>query len=386
VSIKNIDSGHEIQAIDKDLGNSEERFRLLVDAVHDYAIITLDTNGIITNWNSGAERAFLFTADEVVGKNVSMLSTGEVTSKPELTKEQMMALQVGRFEEEAWRIRRDGTQFWANIIVTPIFNKERDLTGYAKVVRNLTERKKNEDQLKKMTVDLTEQAAVLKSVNHELEAFCYSVSHDLRAPLRSMNGFSRALLEDYSDKLDSQGKDYLNRISTSAKFMGDLIDGLLNLSRVSRQPISKEAIHLSALVQNLFTEIQHHRKDKNITIEVEKGLISQGDPALLRTVVYNLLDNAFKFTKKTVDRRITFGHSSLEGKIAYFFKDNGFGFDMRYKDKLFRPFQRLHSAQEFEGTGMGLATVQRIIHRHGGDVWAEAALGSGAKFYFSLGS
>ena len=224
----------------------------------------------------------------------------------------------------------------------------------------------------------------LEQSNKELEAFTYSVSHDLRAPLRSMDGFSQALLEDYADKLDAQGKDYLHRVRAASQRMGELIDDLLALSRVGRTEMRYDKVDLSNMAGAIMARIREKEPERQVEFVVAEGLTVDGDKNLLRAVMENLLGNAWKFTGKHEHARIEFGLTQREGGPVYFVCDDGAGFDMAYVDKLFRPFQRLHDASEFPGTGIGLSTVQRIIHRHGGDVWAEGALEKGATFYFTL--
>lgn len=228
----------------------------------------------------------------------------------------------------------------------------------------------------------------LEGANKELEAFSYSVSHDLRAPLRTIDGFSRILLEDYERSLDAEGRDYLGRVRNASRHMGHLIDDLLNLSRVSRGPLSQEKVNLSFLVAGIARELHGTDPDREVEFTIEQGVTGWGDDGLLLVVLKNLLGNAWKFTRKESVARIEFGVRKgpydYSSNPVYYVRDNGAGFDMTYAGKLFGAFQRLHGAQEFEGTGIGLATVQRIVHRHGGRVWAEGEVGVGAAFYFTL--
>ena len=235
---------------------------------------------------------------------------------------------------------------------------------------------------------LEEANQELEATNRELEAFSYSVSHDLRAPLRSIDGFSQILLEDYADSLDEEGKDYLGRVRAASQRMGRLIDDLLGLSRVTRGALHREKIDLSSLVRELAEGMGESRPDREVDLEIEDGIEGIGDPRLVRVALTNLVGNAFKFTEKEDRAKISFGEDpklSYLGRVpVYYVRDNGAGFDMEYADKLFGAFQRLHGASEFEGTGIGLATVQRIVHRHGGRVWAEGEVGRGATFFFTL--
>ena len=231
---------------------------------------------------------------------------------------------------------------------------------------------------------LAEQLAQAQALNKELEAFSYSVSHDLRAPLRSIDGFSQALLEDYAEVLDEDGQDYLNRVRKASQRMAQLIDDLLNLSRVTRSEIHREPLDVSRIVRSIVDILSGADKDRDVRFHIAPAVLADGDERLVRVVLENLLNNAWKFTENESTAHIEFGSTWVDGEQAYYVRDNGVGFDMAYADKLFGAFQRLHSLNEFDGNGIGLATVQRIIHRHGGHVWAESEVGSGATFYFTL--
>jgi signal transduction histidine kinase len=241
----------------------------------------------------------------------------------------------------------------------------------------ITERARAEEALR-------HAKTVAEMANKELEAFSYSVAHDLRAPLRSIDGFSQALLEDCGDRLDRYGKDYLQRVRQSAQGMGRIIDDLLNLSRVTRTEIRRETVNLSELARSVFARLEEAQPDREVELLIEDGLTVQADPRLLEVVLTNLIGNAWKFTGGRALGRIEFAARAGGCPQTYFVRDNGAGFDTKYADKLFGPFQRLHSAHEFEGTGIGLATVQRIVRRHGGRVWAEAEVDRGATFFFTL--
>lgn len=231
-----------------------------------------------------------------------------------------------------------------------------------------------------------ERTVELEAANRELEAFSYSVSHDLRAPLRAMDGFSRAVYEDYGPLLDERGKDYLQRVRAASQRMGHLIDDLLRLSRITRCDLRSQDMDLSTLARELIAELRQREPQRQVEVSIEPNIWVRADPDLMRVVLDNLLGNAWKFTHHNQQHpaQITFGRLYEEGEIAYYVRDNGAGFDMAYAGKLFGAFQRLHTRDQFEGTGIGLATVQRVIHRHGGRVWAEAQVGQGAAFYFTL--
>lgn len=231
---------------------------------------------------------------------------------------------------------------------------------------------------------LQQANAMAEASNQELEAFSYSVAHDLRAPLRSIDGFSAALLEDYADRLDDEGKGYLGYVRESAQQMGKLIDDLLSLSRVTRAELRRSPIDLASIARTVLAAQQRQQPDREVELVIGGEMPAVGDINLLRIVLENLLGNAWKFTGKCSHARIEFGETAQAGRAVYFVRDNGAGFDMAYAAKLFGVFQRLHSVSEFEGTGIGLSIVQRIIRRHGGQVWAEGEVGRGATFYFTL--
>ena len=239
-----------------------------------------------------------------------------------------------------------------------------------------------------------ERTLQLESANRELEAFSYSVSHDLRAPLRAINGFSLALSNKHAEAIGEQGTHYLNRILENTRHMGELIDDLLSLSRISRREMGVGDVNLSVLAQEIAGELRRLEPERQVMFEIEDHVQGRGDAGLIRIVLQNLMGNAWKFTSARAQAKIRFGIASSlesgdgksdEGETVYFVQDNGVGFDMAYSDKLFGAFQRLHTMAEFPGTGIGLATVQRIVHRHGGRIWAEAELDKGAAFYFTLG-
>lgn len=253
---------------------------------------------------------------------------------------------------------------------------------------DISERKRAEAELRLHREHLEElvraRTDAMDVANRELEAFSYSVSHDLRSPLRAVDGFALALTEDYAGKLDATGEDYLQRIRGGTQRMSALIDAMLQLSRIGRKPLKPGSLDLSIMAREILTELAVAEPARQVAIDITPGLHAWGDAQLLHAALGNLLGNAWKYSAKTPHAKITFGHLQQDGQAVYFVRDNGVGFDMAHAGKLFGAFQRLHHRAEFEGTGIGLATVQRIIHRHGGRIWAEAAPGQGATFYFTL--
>ncbi len=494
----------ERKRAEEELRKSEERFRLLVAGVKDYAIFMLDPEGRVETWNAGAESMKGYKAEEIIGEHFSKFYTPEDIAGHKPEKELRTAMEIGQFEEEGWRVRKDGSSFWASVLMTALRDDNGTLRGFAKITRDITDRKRAEEALHRqaellklsydaiivrrldggieswnrgaeqlygftenevlgkithkvlatthpkpwdqieaellekslwegelrhhtkdgrevivsarhqlirgddgvdvvletnrditnrkraeeeintLNNDLLERNEQLGVTNKELESFIYSVSHDLRGPLRSISGFSEMVMKNNADKLDDKGKRYLSRIHVGTEKMSRLIDDLLNLSKISRQEIRRKSIDLTHMASSIVTELSEANPGRDVEADIVEGLTAYVDPGLIEIVLSNLLGNAWKFSSKKEQARIEFGTVAQNGKVVYYVRDNGAGFNQEYAQKMFYPFHRLHSEEAFEGTGIGLALVERIINRHGGKVWAEGLEGKGAAIYFSL--
>jgi PAS domain S-box-containing protein len=533
------------------LRRSEERFRLMVDNVVDYAILMLDVEGRVVSWNAGAERIKGYRAEEILGQHFSRFYLQEQAERGQPQRGLELAAIHGRYEDEGWRARKDGSTFWANVVITAVRDTAGELRGFAKVTRDLTERKQTQEALQraneslerrvaertaelaeayknlkaefaerqrareveretqarfrflfannplpmwvyeleelrflevneaalahygysreeisKMRVtdirpeedlprfleniktshaklqhsgpwrhlkkdgsiieveisshrldwggrtavlvvaqDITERkraqdeilrlneslerrvaerTARLEALNKELEAFSYSVSHDLRAPLRQINGFAQILVEDYGPQLDATAHHYLSVVREGAQNMGKLIDDLLDLGRLDRRQMVWHTADLNTLIDGVLRELRPSWEGREIEWHIARLPTVQCDPGLMKVVFTNLLSNAVKYTRGRNPAVIEIDQITVQGEASVFVRDNGAGFDQRYAHKLFGVFQRLHLTEEFEGTGVGLATVQRIVQKHGGRIWGEAQLGKGATFFFTV--
>ena len=371
---------------EQQLHDSEERFRRLIDQAKDYAIYLLDTEGRITSWNSGAERIKGYQAREIIGEHISCfyLPEDRASGKPE--RDLATAQKEGRYEERGWRLRKDGSRFWAMLLITALHDSEGRLVGFSKITRDLTERKLAEDQIRMLNEGLQKRNNELGQLNKELESFTYSVSHDLRAPLRHIDGFSKILLEDYGRELTGEAREFLTFIRDGTREMSQLVDDLLNLARVGRKELSLQVAVLDVIVAEEVSALKAENPSRAIEWNIEPLPFVECDPSLMKLVFRNLLSNAVKFTGPRQPAIIEVGSIRQGDNDVLFVRDNGVGFDMKHVGKLFGVFQRLHRQEDFEGTGIGLAIVQRIVHKHHGRVWAEAELNKGAAFYFTLGT
>jgi PAS domain S-box-containing protein len=368
--------------------HAEERFRLAIEASPS-GMLMADQDGTIVMVNAKIEQMFGYSRAELLGQSVDILVPHEFQSNHPQHRAHYHAnpetrtMGVGR---DLRALRKDGSEFPVEIGLNPV-NTESGRLVLAVVV-DITARIAGREAIKKANAELErrvrERTTALASVNAELEAFAYSVSHDLRGPVRAMDGFSQALLEDYSDKLDGEALDFLKRIRAGSQRMGELIDDLLKLSRVTRAELNLDRVDVSAAAERIVAELRDADPARRIEIEIEPSLSVHGDKQLIDIALQNLIGNAWKFTRKRDVARIEIGQCTENGTSTFFIRDNGAGFDPAYVDKLFKPFQRLHRDNEFEGTGIGLATTARVMRKHGGSIRAESKLDGGATFYFSF--
>lgn len=397
-------------------GAEAQRARAELSAVVDSmgeGLYQLDSDARVVFMNSACERMLGYTLEEIRGRKMhdvihSMWPDGRSRAAQECPLVRVVKSGDSHHEDEDFFRRRDGSFFPVEYTSSPLIVGGK-IAGAVLSFRDISERKRAEEErsrllalerqarreleikkteVEQLNTELEERVRTrtveLEVANKELEAFSYSVSHDLRAPLRSLDGFSHILLDEYAERLDEEGRDFLRRLRNASQNMGQLIDALLQLSRVTRSEMSREQVDLTAIARQIVEELKKTAPERQVDIHIAEGLVAKGDPRLVHVALLNLLGNAWKFTARREHAMIEFGLGQREGVPTFFVKDNGAGFDMNYGNKLFGAFQRLHTAAEFEGSGIGLATVQRIVRRHGGNVWAEGTPGQGATFYFTL--
>jgi len=353
------------------------------DAVPD-AIVLIDKQGKIRQANRQALKLATLKEAEILGQDC------HVIYHPNNIKQEDCEIcrQISNVKSlDSIELYCENKQLWYDYSLS-LVNKGSEDAGMVHVIRDISQRKKVERELSQYRNHLEQQVALrtrnLELANKELETFSYSVSHDLRAPLRSIEGFAEIILEDNASQLDESGKEHLNRLKSNTNKMKNLIDALLNLSRINQKQFNKKSLNLSMLAENELKSLADQFPNRDVDISIKEGMVDEGDEGLVAIMLSNLLGNAWKYTSKTPRAKIEFGNFVKDDKLVYFIRDNGAGFNMQYSKKLFGAFQRLHNNSEFPGTGIGLATVQRIVHRHGGEIWAESEVDAGATFYFTL--
>lgn len=339
--------------------------------------------------NPAMEKTFGYTAEDLIGKQTSILYADIKDFEKQGKRQFGIKSDIDYATFEVKYRRKDGSTFIGETFGTKVFDADGNPIGFIGVIRDVTQRKQVESELldyKNHLEELVNERTIeLSNLNKELEAFSYSVSHDLRAPLRAINGFSTMLYEDNASKLDEESENYLKRIVKASVKMERLIDDLLQISRVTRADMQKEKIDLSKLANDTLQGLHNEDPDRQIKWQVEDGLVINGDKTLINVLMQNLLGNAWKYTARCPESTIKFYRCRVNGSEPVFcVEDNGIGFDTKYSEKIFQPFQRLHSDNEYEGTGIGLATVNRVVHRHGGKIWVESELNKGSRFYFHL--
>ena len=354
----------------------------LLNLTHD-SIFVRDLNDVITYWNRGSQELYGWSAEQAIGKQSPQL-LHTLFPKP-LDEIRADLVQAGRWDGEVERTRADGTQ----VVVASRWSLQRDDNGQPAAIletnNDITERKRREEEIRALNDELGKRTTDLEAINKELEAFAYSISHDLRAPLRHMVGFTELLQKNAASVLNEKSQRYVGIILESAKKMGNLIDDLLAFSRIGRAETNKRLVSLDEIVREALSEVRRETEGRQIAWKVGELPACYGDGSMLRLALVNLVSNAAKFTRTRPKAEIEIGCiNQHQDQIVLFVRDNGVGFNMKYVNKLFGVFQRLHPNEAFEGTGIGLATVQRIVHRHGGRVWAEGLVDQGATFYFSL--
>lgn len=347
------------------------------------SIVITDSQGIISYVNPAFTRLTGYSSDEAIGKNPRILKSDKM---PLSTYEELWStITTGsEWRGEFLNRKKNGGLYWESASISPIFNDQGDVTSFVAVKEDITERKRNEERIEVLNTDLSAHASELEIANQDLEAFSYTVSHDLRKPLTNISCFCQVIQEVYGADLNKECRDYIRDILAETFRMDQLISTILTFSRLSRNPLNLGPVDLSGIAANVAARLGRNEPDRQHIIRISEGIIVEGDYKLLQMVVENLLGNAWKYTATREKTEIEFGMTDIAGEPAYFVRDNGVGFDMANGEKLFIPFERLHNSKEFEGHGIGLATVNRVILRHGGKIWAESAPDKGATFFFTL--
>lgn len=371
------------------LKSTEQSLRKMSRAIESSpaTVIITDPQGKIEYVNPKFTEITGYTAIEAIGRTPRILKSGLTPAA--VYRDLWSTIRTGReWRGELFNRKKNGELFWEDTRISSIRDEQGQITHFIAVKEDITARKAAEEKIVQLNADLEKRVAErtrqLAASNKELEAFSYSISHDLRAPLRGINGFAHLMEEQCQGCSKLESVDYLRRIRNASIRMGDLIDDLLDLSRLARSEVRLETVRISEMAGALLHDLATAEPERHVDVRIEAGLVARGDPVLLQAALQNLLGNAWKFTARQAHPRIEFGAREQDGEKVFYVRDNGAGFDMKYADKLFAAFQRLHKPEDFEGSGIGLATVKRIILLHGGRIWAESRVGEGATFYFTL--
>lgn len=359
--------------------NELQQFRRMVLGVRDYAIFLLDPGGHVTTWNAGAERINGYTAEEIVGRHFSTFYTDADRARDHPADELRIASAEGRYEEESWRVRKDGSRFWASVVITAVRDEEGVLVGFAKVTRDLSERRLAEEALQQANERLARS-------NQELERFASVAAHDLQEPLRTISGFAELLKDRYAADLDDTGRNYLGHVAAAAVRMSQLVDDLLGYARAAAEPHTGEgetaiADTVGAVLAELRATIEE--RGTAVTVEVPAPARVRAEPRDVEAALRNLVSNAVKFASVEAPA-VTIRAEAVDGDLRVWVIDNGIGIDPADRPRLFVPFARLHSASEYEGTGLGLAIAQRVVERNAGAIGVESVVGEGSRFWFTL--
>jgi PAS domain S-box-containing protein len=362
---------------------AELRYRLVIEAVTDYAIFSLDKNGIVTSWNSGAQRIKGYTAEEIIGRHFSQFYTKEDADRGLPAMVLAAAIREGHYEGEGWRVRKDGSRFWSNVVVTPLRNGGGELVGFSKITRDITDRMKLMQKIRQHSEELELRIAERDRTNAELEAFSYSVSHDLRGPLRAIEGFSDIILTDFGGQLPPQVIEMLQNVITSAVRMNHLVEDLLNYSRLSRIDMERTPINLRAAINQACEQIDEGLRNK-INLSLDSSLTVSAHLPTLTQMLFNLMDNGLKFYPPGATPHVEVNAHRDGQNIVIGVYDEGIGIAPQHQERIFQVFERLQSNDEYPGTGIGLAIVKRGAARLGGTIRVESTPGKGSKFHLSL--
>jgi PAS domain S-box-containing protein len=366
--------------------SDSEQFRLLVDGVTDHAIYMVDTTGKVASWNSGAERLKGYTSDEILGRHVSVFFLPADVADGKPAAELARAAAEGRTEQEAWRVRKDGSRFWADVIVTALRDDDGSLRGFAKVTRDFSARKASEDAAREAAVKLRAYAVRLERSNRELETFASVASHDLQEPLRKIRAFGDRLTSKYDAQLEPGARDYLARMCSAAARMQDLIENLLTFSRVATKAQPFASVELGSVARDVLSDLESRVAQTRGRVEVGELPSADVDATQMHQLLQNLLGNALKFHRAGVPPVVRVSSRALPGgeRFEIQVQDSGLGFEQQYAERIFGMFQRLHGRSEFEGTGIGLAICRKIVERHTGTIVASGVPGEGALFTVTL--